>query len=192
MLLRAATEHDSADLALLADAASRRVVSWAWNDQARAGQSSFEVGRDAIRSDPSSLIHHSNWAVAEYDGRIAGAINSYRLARPGAPGAGRSAAVVAPLADLKATVEGAWYVAAVAAFPEYRGRGVGSELLAHAAHEARAADVRELTLIVGSFNEPARRLYLRLGFAELARRASIAFPGSDVEGEWILMGKELG
>jgi hypothetical protein len=34
-------------------------------------------------------------------------------------------------------------------------------------------------------------LYLGFGFVEQARRPFMPFPGSDSQGEWILMGKSL-
>ena len=39
---------DSADLALLFDAASRRICAWLWGTLAAPGQSCFEVGRQRI------------------------------------------------------------------------------------------------------------------------------------------------
>lgn len=52
--------------------------------------------------------------------------------------------------------------------PDYRGRGLGSQLIEEALVRLDAAGVRELHLAVDREN-PARRLYERLGF-ELAAR----------------------
>ena len=48
-----------------------------------------------------------------------------------------------------------------------------------------------MTLMVGSFNSGARRLYERFGFHEAGRRPFVPFPGSDPEGEWMLMVLDL-
>jgi ribosomal protein S18 acetylase RimI-like enzyme len=53
-------------------------------------------------------------------------------------------------------------VADISLVPEFRGRGVGTSLLAALQSEA-AASGRQLSLHVERFN-PAQRLYLRLGF----------------------------
>jgi ribosomal protein S18 acetylase RimI-like enzyme len=57
-----------------------------------------------------------------------------------------------------------WDVSYVGVVPEARGRGVGRELMARALLEARAAEVRQLTLSVDGRNRPAWNLYTRLGF----------------------------
>ena len=53
--------------------------------------------------------------------------------------------------------------------PQARGRGAGQAALAAAADLARAAGCRGMLLEVDHVNDRARRLYLRAGFAALAR-----------------------
>jgi ribosomal-protein-alanine N-acetyltransferase len=60
-------------------------------------------------------------------------------------------------------VAGSPYIAAIAVAERWRGRGVGALLLAHA--EAHFASARHIFLCVSSFNERARRLYERHGYA---------------------------
>ncbi|QJA00238.1 GNAT family N-acetyltransferase [Leifsonia sp. PS1209] len=52
--------------------------------------------------------------------------------------------------------------------PERRGQGIAAALLAHALDDARARDVRRVSLETGSmdFFVPARRLYAKAGFVE--------------------------
>ena len=58
---------------------------------------------------------------------------------------------------------GAPYIASIAVAPSYRGRGVGTELVARAeSHFAGTA--QHIFLCVSSFNLRARRLYERLGY----------------------------
>jgi ribosomal protein S18 acetylase RimI-like enzyme len=54
----------------------------------------------------------------------------------------------------------------IALLPEYRNRGIGTQLLSDLLDEATAAG-KPLTIHVEKFN-PARRLYERLGFVETA------------------------
>lgn len=57
--------------------------------------------------------------------------------------------------------------------PEYRGRGIGARLLSAAIDKARAKDMLRIELSVNTDNEPAIRLYRKLGFVEegIARKA---------------------
>jgi ribosomal protein S18 acetylase RimI-like enzyme len=58
--------------------------------------------------------------------------------------------------------ENAWLVIDIALLPEFRGRGVGTQLLERVIADAGAAG-KPLQIHVEQFN-PARRLYERLGF----------------------------
>lgn len=190
---RVASEDDCVSLAVLADAASRRLMSWTWDAKAAPGQSSFEVGREIIRSDTSSPSHRSSWIVAEYDGGLAGGLNSYRMppAEQAAAASSETAEVLRPLTDLKAAAEGTWYVAVASVFPEFRGKGIGWAILGEAAKRASVDHADKVTLLVASFNHDARRLYERLGFYEWQRRPFVPFQGSNEAGDWILMAQNL-
>jgi hypothetical protein len=48
-----------------------------------------------------------------------------------------------------------------------------------------------LSVIVGSWNETAARLYRRAGYAARASEPAIPFPGSPHRGDWVLMVKTL-
>ncbi|HEV3330747.1 MAG TPA: GNAT family N-acetyltransferase [Bryobacteraceae bacterium] len=48
--------------------------------------------------------------------------------------------------------------------PEWRGRGVGQQLLAHAISQAQAAGCSRVTLLTDQTNEDAMRFYRRAGF----------------------------
>jgi mycothiol synthase len=54
--------------------------------------------------------------------------------------------------------------------PEARGRGIGRALTALALAEARGAGAERVTLAVDVRNEPACRLYARLGFQVTEQR----------------------
>ncbi len=188
--IRAAVEDDCADLALLADMATRRLTSHLWGLAAQPGQSPFEVGRRIIRSEIGHFSNFRNWRVAELGGSIAGALCGCILSTPPATNAAR-AEVVGPLNVLKGVAAGTWYLSALALYPEHQRKGLGRTMLAEAEALARAAGADCITLMVGSFNTGARALYQQVGFAEWDRRAFLAFPGSDAEGDWILMRKDL-
>lgn len=187
---RPARQTDCTHLALLADMATRCLTSHLWSLAATAGQSAFEVGRSIIRNDTQHFSHFSNWRVAELDGNVVGAINTGLLPPPTAPPPTMPEVTRGPN-ELKALATGTCYLSAAAIYPEYQGRGFGSALIDEAMSQGRHAGAGQLTLLVGSFNSRAHRLYLRCGFEEWARRPFTAFPGSDTPGEWVLMRKAL-
>jgi ribosomal protein S18 acetylase RimI-like enzyme len=64
----------------------------------------------------------------------------------------------------------ALYIDALATDPDFRRRGAASALLAEAEREARARGLPTLALDTTASNEPARALYAREGFDEVAYR----------------------
>ena len=187
---RVARQDDCAHLALLADMATRCLTSHVWSLSATAGQSAFEVGRSIIRNDTLHFSHFSNWRVAEVDGDVVGAINTGRLPPPMALPPTMPEVTRGPH-ELKALATGTCYLPAAALYPEYQGLGFGSALIDEAVLMAGPTRAEHLTLLVGSFNSRAHKLYLRCGFEEWARRPFTAFAGSDSPGEWVLMRRAL-
>ena len=187
---RQAREDDGAHLALFADMATRRLFSYVWNLSSVAGQSMFEVGRTIICTDTQHPTHFRNWRVAELNGAVIGALNAYELPQPAATFSPPLEPLVGP-SELKAIAAQSFYLSAVALYQEHRGLGLGSAMLNEADSMAQTFGASRLSLMLGSFNTKAHRLYLRQGFEEKARRPFIAFEGSDAVGEWILMQKDL-
>jgi putative acetyltransferase len=78
----------------------------------------------------------------------------------------------------------------MAVHTEWRGRGVGSSLLAEGFRWARWAGVEKLALTVYPGNEPARALYRKFGFTEEGRlvghsRKSYGYEDEVVMGRWL-------
>jgi ribosomal protein S18 acetylase RimI-like enzyme len=187
---RQACENDGAHLALFADMATRRLSSYIWNLSTQAGQSAFEVGRSIICGDASHSTHFRNWRIAELNGAVIGALNVYVLPPPVATAPPVPDVLSGP-AELKAIAEQSFYISSLAMYREHRGNGLGVAMLDEAVSMAQTSGTRQLSLMLGSFNTKAHRLYRRHGFEERARRPFVAFTGSDTQGEWILMQKEL-
>lgn len=189
---RTAQEDDCAHLVLFADMATRRLTSHVWGLSAHAGQSVFEIGRSIIRNDKQHFTHFSNWRIAEIHGNIVGALNAHILPQPQPHfGPKTESTVLQNLNDLKEIAAGTCYLSAIALYPEHQGRGLGTELIAEAVLLCQTTGVGQISLMVGSFNDQARKLYERCGFKEWARRPFCQFHGSDDCGEWILMRKDL-
>lgn len=189
---RNARENDCSDLAILSDAATRRLSSFLWTVSATVGQSPFEIGRSFIRTQADHFTHYARWQIAELRGSTAGALNCCLLPTVVSDSyLADSPEVVRTLNELKVVAGGTWYITAAAVFPEYRNLGIGEALLSKAEALAREQGIEDLTLMVGSFNEGAQRLYRRFGFSEWDRRTFAPFPGSDREGSWLLMRKQV-
>ena len=93
--------------------------------------------------------------------------------------------------ELEAEANGRWFISMLGVHRDWRGKGVGTVLLAVA--DAKRAETRAngLALIVEDANEGARRLYARKGYAVRSHRKMIKFAGSGANGdEWLLMVKE--
>ena len=84
-------------------------------------------------------------------------------------------------------VAGSPYIASIAVAPEFRGAGVGSQMMAFIEGIFRNDGARHIFLCVSSFNPRARALYLRLGYAQVGEFKDYVVPG---ESE-ILMHKRL-
>jgi GNAT superfamily N-acetyltransferase len=189
---RSATIDDSDHLVALLDAASRRLVSWFWSTMSEPGQSYFEVGRNRIRTKTESPTYFTNWLIAELEGRIAGALNGYSIAKPYDQGdISELPDVYTPMIELEAVAEGTWYLQVASVYPEFRGKGIGTAILSKAEAIARGSGANRMSLMVESANRDAHRFYGRFGFTDWASRPFIPFPGSSDKGDWILMGKDV-
>jgi len=192
LTFRAGQPADASDLALLYDAASRRICSWDWSTLAAPGQSWFEVGRDRILNQPNATSYHSKWHVAEAEGRVIGALFGFSVPDPyDQIDLNKVSAILRPMFELEIVAKGCWLLQAVTLFPEQRGKGYGPALIERACQAARDAGHSRIALQVESPNTSAIAAYRKCGFVEWERRPYVPFPGSDDEGDWILMAKDL-
>ena len=188
LTFRPGTPSDSSDLAILFDAASRRICAWSWGTMAAPGQSWLEVGRDRIRNQPEVTSYHSKWLVARRQGQTVGAIMGFSLPDPyDRVDLAEVDPVLRPMIETEVTAAGCWLLQAIALFPEYRGHGYGAALIERARAAARASGHTRIVLQVESPNTAALSLYRKCGFVEWERRPYVPFSGSDDSGDWILM-----
>lgn len=190
--LRSARKDDAEALALLIDIAGEGFGMHLWAQAAGPGETPLQVGmRRAQREEGGFSYRHAT--VAEIDGKVSGLLLGYRLADPYDTGdLAALPEMVRPLVELEAEAPGSWYVNALAVFPEHRGKGIGSALLAEAERIARKTRCRALSIIVADQNVGAKRLYQRTGYRVVARRPLAAFPGFPHAGDWVLMMKPSG
>jgi ribosomal protein S18 acetylase RimI-like enzyme len=171
ILLRAATVADADDLAAL------WMVSFPDKFGPILGEQGERVLGDWLRL---SRRHLQTTTVAEVGGVIAGFIILETPAAPGADsgrwlwhalqlhngilGALRSFVLILLIDNDYRAGQDEIYIEMLGVHPEWRGRGLAQQLIAHAEAVAQAESARRLTLNVVSNNFPALRLYQKLGF----------------------------
>jgi ribosomal protein S18 acetylase RimI-like enzyme len=189
-IFRPATKADAAALAVLVDIAGEGMPAYMWSTLAAPGQSALELGRERARRDEGGFSYR-NAVVAEIDGEIAAGLVGYPLDDPyDLEGSlAETPDIVRPLVRLEAKAPGSWYVNVLATFPEFRRRGIGARLLAIAEERAQEQSARSLSVIVGSWNDGAARLYGGAGYETIAREKATLFPGCPHQGDWVLMVK---
>lgn len=178
-------------MAELVNMAGEGLPLYLWSNMAGAGQSPWEIGHERARRE-SGGFSYRNTIVREDSGRVVALLIGYPLDEVPTPTDYSDVpAMFVPLQQLEDMVPGTWYVNVLAAYPESRGKGIGTELLAVAEGIATRLSKRALSIIVADTNVDARRLYERCGFTEVARRAMVKddwdHPGTD----WVLLVKNL-
>jgi ribosomal protein S18 acetylase RimI-like enzyme len=187
--IREARKLDSAVLAELINLAGEGLPLYLWRQMAGAGEDPWAIGRERAARD-SGGFSYRNSVVAEVDGSIAGALVGYPVAAGSAPVDPASIPpMFAPLLELENLAAGTWYVNAVATFPEARGLGIGSQLMEWAQNRASTLGLRGTSLIVSDANRGACRLYVRLGYVEIARRPMVKEQWRNAGDDWVLMTK---
>jgi ribosomal protein S18 acetylase RimI-like enzyme len=185
---RRATLADVAVLAELVQFASEGLALRLWTQLAGPGGDPWNIGRKRVSSEAGG-ISYRNALIGELAGEPACGLIGYPLGEEPEPIPDTLSAMLVPLHELTNLALATWYVHALAAYPEPRGRGLGTALLAEADRLAAQTGTPGLSLIVSDTNTGARRLYERCGYRAAARRKMVKdgwqHPGAD----WVLMTK---
>ena len=185
-VVRRATTADVADIVVLFDIGARSLASYLWGLETGSGQSALEVARAEVLRESSGINLSRAW-IAELDRQVAGLLMGYPYAEtvdvtPLPP-------PLRPIVELENQTKGYWLINMLAVYPEFRGLGVGSRLLAKAEEQGRKVASSGIALIVDSFNEGAYRLYKRQGFRGADKMPVVPFPNHPDGGEFLLMKK---
>ncbi len=186
-LIRPASKQDADAMAALVNFAGEGMPLYLWTGMAENGQSPWRVGRERAMRE-SGGFSYRNTTVCETSGRVAAALIGYPLDPEPDPDSTRDLpAMFVPLQELEDLAAGTWYVNVLAAYPEYRGMGLGTRLLETAERHATDAGSNGLSIIVSDANTGARKLYERQGYVERASRPMVK-DGWDNDGEnWVLL-----
>ena len=187
---RRATADDADALADFVEFASEGLGVYLWAKMAGPGGDPWRIGRERVQGAAGPLSYR-NAVVAELAGRPAAGMISYPADSKADPVDDELPAVLVPLQELTNEAADTWYVHVIAGYPEHRGKGLGTALLALADRFAASAGRRGLSLIVSDTNVNARRCYEGCGYREVARRKMVKEAWQHPGVDWVLMRKSL-
>ena len=185
--LRRARPEDCKDIAKLFLISSDGLAEYIWSGLAEPGADLAEVGaqRYARQGVPFS---YEKCLLAVSEDLVLGMLHSFAMP-PRDEEDVEEDPVLRPYAELEDA--GSLYISAVALYPDYRGNGIGTLLLAAADEEARRQSLPRVSLICFEKNEGAMRLYRRFGYREIDRRALVPHRCLHYdEGDAVLLAKE--
>jgi ribosomal protein S18 acetylase RimI-like enzyme len=189
--LRAATPADAAAMADLVNFAGDGLAHYLWGKMAEPGQDAWEVGRQRARRE-SGGFSYRNTVVVEEAGKVAACLIGYPLPdQPEPIDYATMPSMFVALQELENLAPATWYVNVVAAYPQHRGRGLGTLLLGVAERLAADTERKGLSIIVSDANAGARRLYQRTGYTEIARRPAVKEDWKNPVKDWVLLVKQL-
>ncbi len=183
---RPARKADCRKIAELYRISSDGVADYVWQKIAEPGEDPLEVGRRRYERE-DSLFSFKNCTVVEQDKKVLGMLVAFPMHVD--PEEVENDPVLAPYSKLEE--DNSYYVCGVALFPEYRGLGIGSRLMAIAERQAEEKGYAKLSLIVFEQNAAAKSLYERIGYAEVAREAIVPHPLIHYTGDAVLMVKNI-
>jgi ribosomal protein S18 acetylase RimI-like enzyme len=185
---RRATPADAGAMADFVHFASEGLALHLWMRTAGPGGDPWAVGRERAGRDTGAFSWR-NTVLMELEGQPAAGLIGYALADAAGPVPPDMPGMFVPLQELENLAPGTWYVNVLAAYPEHRGKGCGTALLALADRLAADQGKRGLSIIVADSNTGARRLYERSGYREIARRRMVKEDWQHPGKEWVLLVK---
>jgi len=186
MTYRPARKEDCAAIASLYSISSDGVADYIWTKIAGPGEDILTVGRRRYEREHTAFSYQ-NCTMVECEGNVAGML----VAFPMHTGSSEEETdpVLAPYSKLEE--DNSYYICGMALFAQYRGCGIGTQLLALAEKQARKNGFNKLSLIVFEQNARARGLYSRTGYQEVRREAVYPHPLIHYTGDAILMVREV-
>lgn len=189
MEIREARASDAAHLVRFINMAADDLPLHFWRKTVGPEGDPWALGAERAARDTGNFSYRNAW-LAEVDGAIAACLLGYPADAPG-PIDPDTPAIFVPLLELEALAPGSWYLNVLATYDDFRGRGLGSALLAHAETVAARAGHEVISLIAADTHRDALRLYRAKGYAEIARRPVAKDDWLVDANEWILFTKRL-
>ena len=189
-MIRQATAADAAHLVRFINMAADDLPLHFWRKSVGPDGDALAYGHERAARETGSFSYRNAW-LSEVDGAVAAGLLGYPAEVDPAPIAPDTPAIFVPLLELEAMAPGSWYLNVLATYDVFRGRGIGSALLAEAERIARAAGHTSISLIAEDTHLDALRLYRAKGYQEVARRAVVKGDWAVEAKEWILFVKAI-
>ena len=187
--IRPATLDDAPALAELVNMAGEGLPLYLWGRMAAAGEDPWEIGRGRARRESGGFSYRNAVVLSTTAAWSDASSATVSPTSPSPSTTRRRRRCSCRSSELENLAPGTWYVNVLATYPEQRGKGIGTRLLAVA--ETLASGAKGLSIIVSDGNVGARRLYERCGYREVATRPMVK-EGWENEGEnWVLLMKGI-
>jgi ribosomal protein S18 acetylase RimI-like enzyme len=182
--IRNASKSDCRRIAELYRISSDGVSEYVWTKLAAPGEDLLDVGRRRYEREDTPFSYR-NCKLVEHDGCVIGMLVAFPMVVD--PDYRELDPVLAPYSVLEE--DQSYYLCGMAVEPEWRGRGIGTRLLAEAEADCRRHGLGKLSLVVFEQNAGAKRLYERAGFREARREPVVPHPLIHYGGDAVLMVK---
>ena len=184
---RQAHKGDAKEMAELINFAGEGLPVYLWSSLGDGSKSVWEIGRERAQREIGSFSYR-NTIVCDKGGKAMAALIGYPLADEADPDVYQDMPkMFVPLQELEDLALSTWYVNVLAAYPEHRGQGFGTQLLKIAKELAMNAGSKGLSIIVSDANAGARKLYERRGFKETASRPMVKDAWENDGENWVLL-----
>lgn len=190
MLIREAKASDAAHLVRFINMAADDLPLHFWRGSVGPEGDPWAYGRERAARDTGNFSYRNAW-LAEVDGEVAACLLGYPAEAEPGPIDPDMPAVLVPLLELEAMAPGSWYLNVLATYDGFRGKGLGSALLARADEVAKAAGFKKISLIAEDTHLDALRLYAAKGYREVARRPVVSGDWQVDAKEWVLFAKPV-
>ncbi|MDP6574758.1 MAG: GNAT family N-acetyltransferase [Rhodospirillales bacterium] len=185
--IRQAVKEDSAEIARLFLISSDGLAEYIWSKVGGPGETVIEAGARRYARQ-GVAFSYENCLIAEREGDTVGMAHGFGMEEdPDAEP--ESDPVLKPYSELEDY--GSLYLSAMAVVEQYRNAGIGAALMEAVNRRARGLSLRRISLICFERNVGAMRLYRKLGFRELDRRAVVPHPTLHYrDGDAVLLARE--
>jgi ribosomal protein S18 acetylase RimI-like enzyme len=194
---RAATVGDCYAIAELFRIASEGVADYIWTrlTSEYPGLTPLEIGAKRYASDETPFSY-KNTVVVERKGKVIGMMLTFptaesdaesSISEPVNPEPETASSEPDVLAPYSLEAPGTWYICALAFFPEFRGQGLGTQLLSLAQAQAQEQGFQQVSLLCFEQNTRALKFYQRHGFKVIDRTPIVPHPLIHVTGDILLL-----
>ncbi|MDN3711456.1 GNAT family N-acetyltransferase [Paracoccus cavernae] len=169
MEIRRARASDAAHLVRFINMAADDLPLHFWRKSAGPDGDPWALGQERAARESGNFSYRNAW-LAESGGAVGACLLGYPAEEEPAPIEPDTPPIFVPLLELEALAPGSWYLNVLATDAAFRGKGLGSALLAEAETIARSAGHDTISLIAADTHRDALRLYRAKGYREIASR----------------------